>query len=281
MLSVKNLCKKYPSFELKNVTFEVKKGFITGFIGANGAGKTTTLKTMLNLVSRDSGSVTAFGKELYLHEVDVKQDIGFMMGGADYYSRTRIKKIAKVYAYFYKNWSEKTYCEYLKKFGLDENKKVCELSSGMKVKFAIALALSHDAKLMIFDEPTSGLDPVARAELLDLFREIIEDGERSILFSTHITSDLDSCADYILFIREGEIIAYDIKDRLIASHRLVKGGLKELSETLKSNLIAYKETSYGFTGLLRTENLDFAKGMETEIPNLEDLMVFYSKEKRK
>jgi ABC-2 type transport system ATP-binding protein len=148
----------------------------------------------------------------------------------------------------------------------------------MKAKLGIAMALSHNAKLLILDEPTSGLDPIARDELLDIFREIIEDGEKSILFSTHITSDLDKCADYIIFIRNGELIANDTKDDLLAKHILIKGKLSELTEDLKKRLISFKPNSYGFSGLILKEQLNENDTFQTEIPNLEDIMVYYNKE---
>lgn len=280
MLSVRNLCKKYPAFELKNVSFDLPEGYIMGFIGANGAGKTTTIKSMLNLVTPDSGTVTIFGKDIYRHEVEIKQDISVMIGGADFYSRTSLKRISKTYSRFYTNWNQHVFNEYLKRFELDENKKIIELSSGMRIKFGITLALSHDSKLIIFDEPTSGLDPVAREELLELFRDIVDDGRRSILFSTHITSDLDICADYIIFIKNGELIANDTKDNIIAAHKIVKGSPEALTENLKGRLIGYRKHNFGFTGLIRTDELKNDDTPDTEIPNLEEIMVFYSKEKR-
>ena len=194
ILEIKDLSKKYEKFELKNVSFTMEEGYIMGFIGRNGAGKTTTLKTMLNLVHADSGSVSVFGTS---NEYEIKQKIGFMFGGISYYPKKRLRTITSVTKQFYDGWDDNIYQDYLRRFKLDDNKRVDELSDGMKVKYALALALSHNAKLLILDEPTSGLDPVSRDDLLELFQELIEDGQRSILFSTHITSDLEKCADYI------------------------------------------------------------------------------------
>ncbi len=275
MLEVDNLCKSYKSFNLSNVSFKLEEGYIMGFIGANGAGKTTTLKCILNIANKDEGKVNIFGKDMDVFEEDIKQDIGFMQGEFDYYAKTKIQKIVKVYSSFYKNWDNAVYRKYLKRFAIDENKKVSELSTGMKVKLALTMALSHNAKLFIFDEPTSGLDPLARNELLELFAEIIEDGSRSILFSTHITSDLDKCADYIIFIKEGKLIANTSKDDLTASHKLVGGSNEYLTDGLKKRMVGYKENKFGFHGLIKTSDLLPEDNINVETPNIEDIMLFY------
>lgn len=281
MLIVENLSKEYPLFKLNNISFQLPKGYIMGFIGMNGAGKTTTLKSMLNLVKPDSGTVTILGKDVADSEVEIKQEIGFMLGEADYYSKSKVKKIANVYKRFFKEWDEKAYQNYLTRFGVDESKMISELSSGMRVKLAIAFALSHKAKLLIFDEPTSGLDPIARDEMLDLFHEIVEDGEKSIIFSTHITSDLDKCADFIIFIRNGELIANTSKDDLIADHILVAGKKSDLTDELKNRLIGFKLNAFGFIGLMHKNNMLDTEKLQTEIPNLEDIMIYYNKEEQK
>ncbi|MCX5774890.1 MAG: ABC transporter ATP-binding protein [Firmicutes bacterium] len=277
MLKIENLCKKYPSFELKNVSFELPQGYIMGFIGVNGAGKTTTLKSILNIVKPDSGTVTVLGKNIIGNEVELKQQIGFMLGEADYYSKTKVKKVASVYKRFYKEWDEKAYQDFIRRFEIDENKKIGELSTGMRVKLAMAFALSHHAKLFIFDEPTSGLDPIARDEMLDLFHEIVESGDKSILFSTHITSDLDKCADFVIFIRNGEIIANSTKDDLIAEHLLVAGKASELTDEVKSRLIGYKANAFGFTGLMLKSQAKTTDTFQTARPDLEDIMINYGK----
>ena len=277
MLKVENLNKQYPFFRLKDISFHLPKGYIMGFIGKNGAGKTTTLKSILNIVKPNNGTVEILGKDYYANEIELKHEIGFMFGAVDYYSKNTVQSICKVYSRFYNEWDENLFQIFLKRFGIDERKKISDLSAGMAAKLGIAMALSHNAKLLILDEPTSGLDPIARSELLDIFREIIEDGEKSILFSTHITSDLDKCADYIIFIRNGELFANDAKDDLIAKHILVKGNLSELTEDLKLRLISFKTNSYGFSGLMRKEQLNKDDSVQTEIPNLEDIMVYYNK----
>ena len=280
MLDVKNLCKNYEYFSLKNISFHLPKGYIMGFIGTNGAGKTTTVKSILNIVRPDDGKVTVLGKDMNEYEVEIKRDIGFMLGPIDYYNKKTVKKVVEVYKKFFSNWNENAYNEYLQKFGLIENKKICELSTGMRVKLGIALALSHDAKLIIFDEPTSGLDPVARDELLDIFREIVENGEKSILFSTHVTSDLDKCADFIIFIRNGELVLNSTKDDILDAHSLISGKKDALTDSLKQRAIGYKTNAFGFTALIKNELLRPDDDVTKERPNLEDIMVFYNKEKQ-
>lgn len=275
ILSIEKLCKRYESFHLKDVSFSLEAGYIMGFIGSNGAGKTTTLKSILGLVHADSGAVSMFGKDFSTNEQQLKQQIGFIFGGVDYYPKTCMKKITHVFKRFYSEWDNDIYARYMQRFGLDENKKITELSHGMRVKYALTLALSHHAKLFILDEPTSGLDPVARDGLLELFQELIEDGNKSILFSTHITSDLEKCADYITYIEGGQIIASTTKDNLIASYRIVKGTHDQM-DAFKHLLIACKMHSFGFTGLIKTSELPTSNGLITEPPTLDDIMIYHA-----
>ncbi len=204
IVTVKELCKTYPSFQLKEVSFSLEEGKITGFIGRNGAGKTTTIKSMLNLIHTDSGTVSCFSLPLIGNEKEVKQRIGYSTGTFSWYPRKTIREIIQVTKDFYPNWDEAACQKYMTMFSLDPNKKPMELSEGMKVKFNLLLALSHRAEVLILDEPTSGLDPFSRDELLDLFTSLKEHGA-TILFSTHITSDLEKCADNIIYISSGEI----------------------------------------------------------------------------
>ena len=194
-----------------------------GFIGRNGAGKTTTIKSILNLVHADAGTVTVLGMDFAREEFACKQKIGLVLGGINYYPQKKLKVNADVTRKFYPEWDEAAFNGYLKRFDLDAEKTIKELSDGMRVKFALALALSHNAQLLILDEPTSGLDPVSRDDLLELFQELIENSERSILFSTQITSDLEKCADFITYIKKGEIIASTDKDTFLSTYKIVKG----------------------------------------------------------
>ncbi|SHH62165.1 ABC-2 type transport system ATP-binding protein [Sporobacter termitidis DSM 10068] len=280
ILSVHNLSKKYERFELKNVSFSLEHGYIMGFIGRNGAGKTTTLKSILNLVHADGGQVTILGQDFSRNELELKQKIGFMLGGTTFYPKKKLKTVADAVRRFYDEWDDALFSDYLTKFALDPDKKVEELSTGMQVKFALALALSHNAKLLILDEPTSGLDPVSRDEILELFQELIEDGKRSILFSTHITSDLEKCADYITYIKNGEIVASAEKDEFLERYKLVRGGTGALSGELRKKLIGYKENSFGFTGLIRAAELPQGQNLEVSPADIESVMIYFEKEQK-
>ena len=204
-LEVRNLCKVYPAFTLQDVSFTVPAGSVTGLVGRNGAGKSTTLKSLLGLVHPDGGEVRFCGMDTTENEKAFKEQIGVVLGGIDFYPKKKLKTITAVTKKFYVNWDEEAYRRYMALFALDEQKRVDQLSNGMRVKYLIALALSHGARLLILDEPTSGLDPVSRDELVQLFKALVADGQRSVLFSTHITSDLEKCADAIVYIKEGKV----------------------------------------------------------------------------
>ena len=203
---LRNVCKTYPAFCLRDVSFSLESGKITGFIGRNGAGKTTTIKAMLNLIHTDSGEISYFGTPLHGHETEIKQRIGYSTGTVSWYPRKSIREIIEITRCFYPAWDAEACRRYMALFGLDERKKPIELSEGMKVKFNLLLALSHRAEVLILDEPTSGLDPFSRDELLAQFTTLKEHGV-TILFSTHITSDLERCADNIVYISGGKIRA--------------------------------------------------------------------------
>ena len=205
VLSVKGIYKEYPGFKLQDVSFEIEKGTIMGFVGRNGAGKSTTLKSILNLVHMDAGHEEFFGLNLKSHESEIKQRIGYTGGAVNFYKKKKIKKLIEITKSFYKSWDDELCKKYMRIFSLDENKTPSELSEGMKVKLSLVLALSHGAKLLILDEPTSGLDPVSRNELLEIFKHLKTQGI-SVLFSTHIISDLEKCADEITYISNGKIV---------------------------------------------------------------------------
>jgi ABC-2 type transport system ATP-binding protein len=278
MLSVQNLRKHYEKFDLKDVSFSLEEGYIMGFIGRNGAGKTTTLKSLLRLVHPDGGKVTMLGMDYAENELQCKQKIGFMLGGVDFYPKKKLRTIAEVTSRFYTEWDAAAYRRYLDQFELDSEKKVDELSAGMRVKFSLALALSHHARLLILDEPTSGLDPVSRDELLLLFQDIIEDGSHSILFSTHIISDLEKCADYITYIKDGAIFAKTDKDDFIDSYRLVSGTSEQLTEDLKSKLIGLHEHKFGFEGMIHKADLAAVSELEVAPADLENIMIHIERE---
>ena len=241
-LEVSGLCKCYPAFTLRPASFSVPQGAVMGFIGRNGAGKSTTLKSILGLVHPNGGQVRFFGKDFASHEQYVKENIGVVLGGIDFYPKKKVETITEVTRRFYRCWDEEKYRHYLKLFSIDEKKRVDQLSSGMRVKYLIALALSHDAKLLILDEPTSGLDPVSRDDLTALFSAVVADGTRSILFSTHITSDLEKCATHITYIRDGEILCSDEKTAFLASF----DHLRQEGETLTLEEIMVRSERRGY-----------------------------------
>lgn len=270
VLSVKNLTKSYEAFKLDNVSFDIEKGEIAGFIGRNGAGKTTTIKSVLNLIHRDGGEIYYFGEPFAENENDIKKRIGYTAGSSSYYSRKRIKDIVSVTKTFYDNWQEEEYRKYLTLFNLDENKRVVELSEGMKVKLQLAVALSHKAELLILDEPTSGLDPISREELLDIFIKIAKEGV-SILFSTHITSDLEKCADKIIYIRQGKIAFCDKRERLIDGYRIVCAD--SFSKEQELAIIGKRESKSGNTALIKAESSYLFEQSNISIPSLEELII--------
>ena len=279
VLTLENVCKTYPTFSLKSVSFSVKPGEIMGFIGRNGAGKTTTLKSIMNLIHYESGKVTAFDKDMSENELENKQRIGFALSELNYYPNRTIRQLMNVTKKFYKNFDEKKFDEVCKLFNLNVDKKLEELSSGMKVKYSVAVALSHHAELLILDEPTSGLDPVSRDEVLDIFREIVKSGERAILFSTHITSDLDKCASNITYIHDGEIIYTGTKKDFVSSYLFVSD--KSKNKDLEREYIASKELDDRIEGLIKANNKDvFIKnGIEPKEPDLEEIMVYLERSK--
>ena len=281
VLKVKNLNKKYPSFSLKDVSFSVQPGQIMGFIGRNGAGKTTTLKSIMNMIHYDSGQITVFGTDMTENELENKQKIGFALSELNYYPNKTIRQLMRVTRKFYKDFSEEKFLEACRLFNLDLDKKLEALSSGMKVKYSVAVALSHNAQLLILDEPTSGLDPVSRDEILDIFRNIVKNKDRAILFSTHITSDLDKCASNITYIHDGEIIYTGSKENFVKSYLFVKDKTK--NKILVNHYIAYKELDDSIEGLIPANRAVFFKnvGIEPVEPDLEQIMVYIERSKEK
>jgi ABC-2 type transport system ATP-binding protein len=277
ILEIKNLNKSYKQFSLKNVSFSLMPGYIMGFIGPNGAGKSTTIKLIMNLIKRDSGEIKIFGKDNIKHEKEIKSRIGFVYDENYFYEELTIRDMKNILAPFYKHWDNNLYDRYIKDFELPSNKKIKELSKGMKMKFSLAIALSHKAELIIMDEPTAGLDPVFRRELLDILYGIIQNENVSIFFSTHITNDLEKIADYITFINEGQIIFSKTKDDILENYALVKGAKELLDSDTRKEFIAVRENSFGFEALTdKPNNIKrlFKQNIIIERPTLEDIMVY-------
>ena len=279
ILEIKNLSKKYNGFELRNVNIELPKGIIMGFIGENVAGKTTTIKSILNIINRDSGEIKIFGLDNKENERKIKEDIGVVLDDSflsEYLNPADINKIMKN---IYKNWDEKLYFKYIEDFKLPKEKISKEYSSGMKMKLKIAVALAHHPRLLILDEPTSGLDPVARNEILDIFQEFIQDEEHGIFVSSHITSDLEHIADYITFINNGEIIFTKTRDELLENYGIVKCSEEQFKKIDKKDYIKYKKNRYEYDVLIE-DKYEFKKKYDISVidkPSLEDIMLIYIK----
>jgi len=281
-LQISNLRKDFGSFALKGISLTLEKGYIMGFIGPNGAGKSTTIKLILNLLKRDGGEIRVLGRDNIRHEIEVKNKIGFVLDESYYYEELTISQMKSIVAPFYKFWDDKVFDNYLKKFELPPGKKIKDLSRGMKMKFALAVALSHHAELLIMDEPTSGLDPVVRSEFLDILSDLIQKDEVAIFFSTHITSDLDKIADYIVFINNGELVMNTTKDDILDNYGLIRGP-KELKVNEIPGLIGIRENSFGFEALVQDRNKVrkmFGDKIAVDKPTLEDIMVYYTRRDR-
>ena len=276
-LEVRNLSKSFEGFQLHDITFTLPKGYIMGLIGPNGSGKTTTIKLILNMLKRTSGEVKILGFDNIASEQEAKRNLGVVFDSNYFSDEWKISQVEKSVSVFYENWNTQKFSETLKRFHIQPSKKVKELSKGMQMKLMLACAFSYDAKLLILDEPTSGLDPVSRDELLHILSEYIEDGEHSVLFSTHITGDLERAADYITYISYGELFFSGGKDEFIDSFRIVKGGCEELSVDLGKKMLGIRNFSTGFEALVKTEDLKQFAHLNVEPATIDDIVVFTSK----
>ncbi len=281
IIEIKNLTKEY--FKLDNISFSLDRGYIMGFIGENGAGKTTTIKLIMNLLKRDEGEIEIFGKDNIDNEREIKERIGFVYDECFYYENISIKDNEKIISGFYKSWNTKVFENYLRKFNLNKKQKVKELSKGMKMKFAIALALSHNAEFLILDEPASGLDPVMRRDILDVFQEVIQDEKVGILISSHIISDLEKISDYITYIQKGKIVFSKATSELMEEYKIIKGDKTLLSKLDEKVIYGLRETPYGFEGIIKDKNIErsIRQKIVSEKPSLEEIMVAMNKGVRK
>ncbi|HFF1838114.1 ABC transporter ATP-binding protein [Bacillus cereus] len=277
VLEVKNLNKAYENFSLKDVTFSLNQDCITGFIGTNGSGKTTTIKAILGLVLKDSGKINFLEKDIDKHERKSKNKIGVVLDEGYFYDELTLKEMKNVIAPSYTEWDEQVFLKYIKRFNLNLGQKISTLSKGMRMKFAVALALSHHADLLIMDEPTSGLDPLVRSELIDILLDFMKEPGKSVFFSTHITSDLDKIADMIILIDDGQILIDEEKDALVETHALVKGDNQLINNQTEKLFLNLSQTKYGFEGI--THKIDavcrLMPGVLMERPTIEDIMLSY------
>ncbi|WP_438350623.1 ABC transporter ATP-binding protein [Paenibacillus sp. FA6] len=279
IVEFKAVSKRFKDFSLENINLQVKQGQITGFVGANGAGKSTTMKLMMNLLQADTGEIKVFGKDYANHEKEIKERIGFVYDSNVFYEGLNLKDIRKIIAPAYKNWSDRKFYDYLKKFELPLNKSIKTFSKGMQMKTSLAMALSHEAEFIMMDEPTAGLDPVFRRELLDILKEMMADGRRTIFFSTHITSDLERIADNIIFIQKGKILFNDSIRDVQERYALVKGKVNLLNHDTVKSFISIERSSTEFQALTNNaEEVRRSLGDQVvmEEATLEDIM-FYAK----
>ncbi|MED4352477.1 ABC transporter ATP-binding protein [Schinkia azotoformans] len=277
ILEIANVSKKYKGFELKDINITLERGYIMGFIGPNGAGKSSTIKLIMNLIKKDSGEINVFGLDNIKNEIEIKEKIGFVYDENYYYEELTIQEMKNLIRPFYSLWDEAAFTKYVKDFNLPLKKKIKQLSKGMKMKFSLAIALSHHAELLIMDEPTSGLDPLVRSELLEILQSLMQDENKSVFFSTHITSDLDKIADYITLINNGEIVLSKTKDELIDKYCIVKGRKDTLAANIEEPLIGLKVNEYGFEALSKNKKeirKILGDSVLYEKPTIEDILVF-------
>lgn len=275
ILTVENLNKSYGDFALTDMTFSLPEGCITGFIGMNGAGKTTTLRTLLGLAKKQSGSIRFWGLEMEQNQKQIKDRIGIVLDDGCFYDELSLAEMKSIISSAYTKWSEQDFKRYMDMFSLDPKQKINTLSKGMKMKYALALALSHNAELLIMDEPTSGLDPLIRSQLLNVLTDYMENGGKGVFFSTHITSDLDKIADMLIMINDGRIVFQEEKDCLLDTYRIVKGDVKALTDERRKLFLRLSETAFGFTGVTNqvAEVQVYFPDAMTERPTIEDIML--------
>ena len=276
MLRLENVSKKFDNFELKNISFHLKEGFIMGLIGPNGSGKTTLIKLIMNLLQADEGKIYFQGKDISENPKEFKENIGFVYDNLYFYENLKVKNFKNIVSSFYSKFDDDKFDSYLLKFKIDKNIKIKHLSKGQNIKLMLASALSHNAKLLILDESTSGLDPIFRKEMIEILQEELESGDKSVIISTHITQDLSRAADYITFINNGNLIFSQNKDTINENYKIIRGSKEELNN-LDDVLINRKDTPYYSEGLIIGNNIDVYNG-NIQNASLEDIIYYYGKE---
>lgn len=279
ILEINGLCKAYDDFSLKDVSFSLPKGYIMGFVGENGSGKTTTIRSILNMAKIDSGKISVFGLDSVTDTIAIKERLGVVFDSLYLAEHLNVKQIEQQLKPFYKDWDSEEFFHRIREFDLPDNKKVGDFSKGMKMKLMIAVALSHKAELIILDEPTSGLDPVARDELLDILAEYIEDENRGVLFSTHITADVERIADYVTILHNGKVWYTGTKDELTENYAVIKGAEEDIPDALKEKLIGFHAYRNGFDALIKTDDLaGLPESLEYEKASIDEILVYIAKE---
>ncbi len=275
ILQVKGLCKKYEDFALDHVSFTLPRGCIMGFIGENGAGKSTTMKAILNLIRRDEGDIQIFGKDNIQNELEVKEKIGVVFDTMNLPEMLWAQDVGKMMRSLYRQWDPAKYAQYLEQFELPAKKTIKDFSRGMKMKLAIAVALSHNAQLLLLDEATSGLDPIVRDEILDILLDFIQNDSRGVLFSSHITSDLEKIADYVTFIHKGRIFFSDPKDQLLEQYGILKCTEKELAALDRKVIKGVRRHQFGVEALVEKQRI--SSGYPVDKASIEDIMLFIAR----
>lgn len=276
-IEISGLTKKYDGFTLDNVSFNVPKGSIMGFIGQNGAGKTTTIKALLNIIGRDSGSVKMLGLDNIKDEIAVKEQLAVVFDELPFHDQLNARSVSIILKNIFREWDDKKYYEYLDRFSLPVKKKIGKFSKGMKMKLQIAAALSHNAKLLIMDEATTGLDPVVRNEILNIFLEYLQDENNSILMSSHITSDLEKIADSVTFINKGRILISGYKDDILESHGVIKCSRSDYKDIATDDIVSARLNDFGAEVMVADQSLCRKKysGAVIDSTTLEEIMLFY------
>ena len=274
-LEIKGLCKQYTGFALENVSFSLPRGAVMGFIGENGAGKTTTIKAVLNLIRRDAGEIRVLGMDNIRDERAVKERIGVVLEDGCFLNTMNARQVDTLMGKAYQSWKPEQFFGFIRRFGIDENKKIKDYSKGMRMKISIAAALSHGAELLLMDEPTSGLDPVVRDEVLDLFYDFMQDEGHAILLSSHITSDLDKIADYITFIHGGRVALSEPRDELLDTYGVLRCTADQLAALEPQAVRAKRMGAFGCEALVRRDGVP--QGWPVEPVNIEQIMLFLTR----
>lgn len=282
-IEISGLTKKYDGFTLDNISFNVAKGSIMGFIGQNGAGKSTTIKAILNVISTDGGFIKLLGLDHIEHEYEIKEQIAAVFDEMPFHENFTAKQLSVMFGGLYANWDETKFFEYLDRFSLPQKKKIGKFSKGMKMKLQIATALSHGAKLLVMDEATTGLDPVVRNEILDIFREYLEDENNSILMSSHITTDLEKIADSVTFIDKGKILLTGYKDEILENHGMIKCTKADFEKIAPEDFISARVNDFGVEVMVadRVAAKRSYPGLTIDKTNLEEIMLFYVNRQKK
>lgn len=278
-VTFKNVKKQLGDFKLNIPKLEIKKGYITGFVGENGSGKTTTIKLIMDMLIPNEGVIEVLGMSPREQGAVIKEEIGYVGDPVGYPEESKLKDIKNMTAPFYLSWDETLFERYSVTFKLDTNKKYKDLSTGQKKQFALIMALAHRPKLILLDEPTANLDPVVRNEILEMLMEHMQSEEVTVFYSTHITSDLEKAADYIIYIKEGQIVIDEEKEQLASEYCIVKGPKNIFGSEVKKYLLGYKQTSFGAEALVKSKRLAeelFGREVKYVSPNIEDIVIFLS-----